>query len=274
MRLLRRRSRLPRALGPELEAELRSGTPWMYSWQLTRSVATPSHAPERQTVHTTRLDMIRPVLEQALAAAGPQASVLDVGCNEGWFAHQALELGAARAVGVDVRASNIRRAELLRRHFGIDDARLSFQHAGVHELDPDSLGTFDVVLVLGLIYHLEDPIGALRVARRLCRGTVVVESQLTSHNEPIKMGWGQTEVFYDVATHWAAFLEPAPEQEDDGNALASFGGVVSLVPNRAALLQAIEVAGFRDVRMLDATPGANPQYVQGHRGIAVGVAPR
>jgi tRNA (mo5U34)-methyltransferase len=268
-RLLRRR-RLPRTVGPELQAEVSSDTPWMYSWRLTRNIAVPSSGPERESVHTTRLDMIRPVLETAFATA-EQASVLDLGCNEGWFAHQALELGAARAVGVDVRESNIRRAELLRRHFGVDGARLSFHRAGVHELTPEQVGTFDVVLVLGLIYHLEDPIGALRRARSLCHGTIVVESQLTAHNDPIKMGWGQTDVFYDVPTHWAAFLEPAAEQEDDGNALASFGGVISLVPNRAALVQAVEVAGFRDVRMLDAPAGANPQYVQGHRGIAVGV---
>jgi tRNA (mo5U34)-methyltransferase len=270
-RLLRRR-RLPRAVSPELQAELTSEMPWMYSWKLTRHVEVRSAAAERDTVHTTRLDMITPVLKAAFAAAGPQPSVLDVGCNEGWFAHRALELGAARAIGVDVRESNIRRAELLRRHFDIDGARLGFRQAGVHGLDPEDLGTFDVVLMLGLIYHLEDPIGALRVARSLCHGTIVVESQLTAYNEPIKMGWGQTDVFYDVSTHWAAFLEPATEQEDDGNALASFGGIVSLVPNRAALIQAVEVAGFRDVRMLDASPGANPQYVRGHRGIAVGVA--
>jgi hypothetical protein len=67
-------------------------------------------------------------------------------------------------------------------------------------------------------------------------------------------------------------LEPAEQQEDEGNPLASFGGVVSLVPNRAALLEAMEVAGFRDVLMLDAPGGANPQYVEGHRGIAAGRA--
>jgi tRNA (mo5U34)-methyltransferase len=272
-KLLRRRRGLPHTASAELQAEVRSATPWMYSWQFTRDLGVPSASDERESVHTTRLAMISPVLRAAFEAAGPEPSVLDLGCNEGWFAHRALELGAERVVGVDVRELNIRRAELIRRHFGIETKRLAFHRAGVHELDPERVGAFDVVLMLGLIYHLEDPIGAMRVARRLCRGTIVVESQLTAYNDPIRMGWGQTDVFHDVTTHWAAFRESAPEQEDDGNTLASFGGVVSLVPNRAALLQAMEVAGFQHVRLLDAPPGSDPQYLQGHRAVAVGVVP-
>jgi SAM-dependent methyltransferase len=265
--LLRRRPGLPRALSSELEAERVSPIPWMYRWELTREVVIDC-GPELASVHATRLEMIEPVVRDALAAAGPDATVLDLGCNEGWFAHRALEWGAARAVGVDVRALNIRRATLIRDHFRIAGDRLHFEQSSVYELDHTRLGTFDVVLVLGLIYHLEDPVGALRIARALTEGTVVVESQLTSHNETMRVGWGQTDVFKDVDTHWAAIREPPAEQRDDGNTLASFGGVVSMVPNRAALLQAIEVAGYRDARMLEAPAHANPQYVQGHRGIA------
>lgn len=137
----------------------------------------------------------------------------------------------------------------------------------MHELDPKRLGRFDVVLMLG-IYHLEDPIGALRVTRALTDGVVVVESQLTSSNDPMQVGWGKAGVFKEVDAHWAAVLEPAPEQREDGNPLASYGGVISLVPNRAALLQAVEVAGYREPRMLDAPAHLDPHYVEGHRGIA------
>jgi tRNA (mo5U34)-methyltransferase len=266
--LLRPRRRLPRTIAPELEAERSSTAPWMYSWRLTPEVAIDS-GPELRSVHETRRETIEPVVRKALAAAGPGATLLDLGCNEGWFGHMALEWGAARVVGVDVRALNIRRARLIRDHFGIPGDRLEFQQVSIHDLDPERLGTFDVVLFLGLIYHLENPIGALRVARALTDGLVVVESQLTSENEPMKVGWGQVGIFKDVDTHWAAVLEPATEQRDEGNPLASFGGVLSLVPNRAALLQALEVVGYREPRMLAAPPHADPQYVDGHRGIAV-----
>ena len=35
---------------------------------------------------------------------------------------------------------------------------LSFQQGDIHDLDPEALGQFDVVLMLGLLYHLENPI--------------------------------------------------------------------------------------------------------------------
>ena len=266
--LLRRRSRLPRTLSAELEAELRSPLPWMYPWRLTREVAVSLDGSELPSVHATRAEMIEPVVRAALRAAGPDATVLDLGCSEGWFAHRALEWGAARVVGIDVRAANVRRARLIAAHFGLE--QLQFEQMDVFAAG--ALGAFDVVLMLGLIYHLENPIGALRVARTCARGTAVVESQLTEHDEPIQLGWGITGEFRETRGHWAAVLEPAEDQRDDGNPLASFGGVVSLVPNRAALLEAMTVAGFTDVRMLDAAPHLNPQYAEGHRGIAVGRA--
>jgi tRNA (mo5U34)-methyltransferase len=265
--LLHRRPALPRTLAPELEAERSSNFPWMYEWQLTPVVAIDPGR-ELASVHATRLAMIQPVARRALAEIGRNASVLDLGCNEGWFAHRALEWGAGRVVGIDVRSVNIRRATLIRDHFGIPANRLRFEQASIHDLDPKRLGTFDFVLMLGLIYHLEDPIGALRVARALTDGVVLVESQLTGSNETMPVGWGTAGVLREVETHWAAVLEPAAEQREDGNPLASFGGVISLVPNRAALLQAIEVTGFREPRMLEAPVHLDQQYVEGHRGIA------
>jgi hypothetical protein len=40
------------------------------------------------------------------------------------------------------------------------------------------------------------------------------------------------------------------------------------VPNRAALVQALEVVGYRDVQVLAAPPDGNRQYTEGHRAIA------
>jgi tRNA (mo5U34)-methyltransferase len=264
--LLRRRPALPRTLAPALDAERTSRLPWMYKWQLTRDVAIDP-GPDLARVHATRLAMIEPVVRRALTEAGPDASMLDLGCNEGWFSHRALEWGARRVVGVDVRSANVRRATLIRDHFGIPADRLRFETSGVHELDTGRLGRFDVVLMLGLIYHLEDPIGALRVARELTDGIIVVESQLTNSSEPIPVGWGRAGSFQQVDAYWAAVLEPGADQREEGNPLASYGGILSLVPNRAALLQAIEVVGYRDPRLLPAPANSDPQYVQGHRGI-------
>lgn len=89
----------------------------MYEWQLTPSVTTPVIGDNLPAVHSTREEMIEPVVREALAAAGPHARALDLGCNEGLFCHRLLEWGAASVVGVDTREPNIRRATLVRDHF-------------------------------------------------------------------------------------------------------------------------------------------------------------
>jgi tRNA (mo5U34)-methyltransferase len=257
-------------LDPELARELASEPSWMYPWNLGDGVVAPSPGVELADVHRTRMAMMEETCRRWLAET-PDATVVDLGCCEGWFGHKMLEWGAAKVVGVDVRAVNVRRANLIRDHFGISPEQLSFVQAGVHEV-PD-LGTFDVVLCLGLIYHLEDPVGALRVARRLARGHLMVESQLTELNGPIEHGWGVAGEFKETDTHWVSYLEPASWQEDEGNVTASFANVLSLIPNRAALLQAIQVSGFRDARVLEAPADGNEQFVDGHRGmVAAAVA--
>jgi tRNA (mo5U34)-methyltransferase len=265
-----RRRGLRRGIGHALAADLADGQPWMYDWRLTRRVTTPVLGPELPGIHRTRAEIIEPAVRSALSRTGSGARALDLACNEGWFAHRLLEWGASEVVAVDVRAQNIHRAELIREHFGIPAHRLRLLHADVYDLDADALGRFDVVLCLGLIYHLENPIGALRIARSLTAGTCVVETQTTRQADPIVTTWGQTDQTMSLEASWAAYPEPAPEQR--ATTLASIGPVVSLVPNRAALVQAMTVVGFSDVQVLPADPDHNPQYVCGDRTVALGRA--
>jgi len=255
-----RRPRISEALERELEA---GG--WMYPWELADGVTAPLLGPNLPWVHSTRAEMIEGPVREALEMAGPDATAIDLACCEGWFSHRLLEWGARRVVGVDIREANIRRAELVRDHFGIEPERLSFRRADVFELDPDELGCFDVVLVLGLVYHLEDPAGALRRARALTRSLCAIESQLTRQNRPIVYGGGSPDAFLETDASFAAVVEADAEV----NPLASVTGVMSLVPNRAALEMLARVAGFRHVRYLDPSPHHDPQYLRGDRGVVV-----
>lgn len=250
-----------------LSHELTAPPAWMYPFPVGGQQAPLLHH-ELPSVHSTRAEMMEPVVRETLAEAGPQATAIDIACSEGWFSHRLLDWGAERVVGVDVRDVNIRRARLIQEHYGIPVDRLSFDVADALALTPEATGVFDVVLMVGLIYHLENPIGALRVARSLTRGACIVESQLTEQQAAITAGVGVTDQFEELEASWGSKVEPA--QED--HPIASYGGVVSLVPNLAALMQAMQAVGFRDVRRLDASPGQNAQYVGGHRAMVVGYA--
>jgi 2-polyprenyl-3-methyl-5-hydroxy-6-metoxy-1,4-benzoquinol methylase len=245
-------------LSDELEQEIK-GPPWMYPWQLRDGRELPVPVAELESVHSTRAEMIESRVRAALAQAGPEAIALDLACNEGWFSHRLLEWGASRVVAIDIREHNIRRAALLRDHFDIPAERLELRQADVFELDPASLGKYDVVLVLGLIYHVENPMGVLRLARACTRGLCVVESQLTQQVEPIVHGNGRANELHEAEGSFAVVIEVGD------NPLASTGHVLSLVPNRTALAQMAHMAGFPTVEFATAREGHNPQYVRGDR---------
>lgn len=253
------------ALGAELAREVSEGPPWMFPWQLAPSVEVPLVGDNLPPVHRTRLDLLRRPVCEALAAAGSNATALDLACSEGWFAHRLLEWGAARVVGVDIRELNVRRAELVRDHFGIPPERLEFRHADVFDLDLDDLGSFDVVMVLGLVYHLEDPVGAMRRARALTRGLCVVESQLTRQDRPLVHGNGSGEALLTSPASFAAVVEADAAH----NQLASAPGILSLVPNRAALEAMVRVAGFDDVAFATPAPHHDRQYLRGDRAVVL-----
>lgn len=247
-----------------LDQELESGTPWIYPWRLRDGRQVPIAAPELASVHETRADLIEDRVREALRGAGSGARALDLACNEGWFSHRLLDWGASQVVAIDVRESNIRRATLLRDHFEIEPDRLSLQPGDVFELDPEALGRFDVVLVLGLIYHVENPVGVLRLAQACTAGLCVVESQLTRQAAAIPHGNGRTDVFHEAEGSFAVVVE-----QDEGpilSSLASTGDVLSLVPNRVALGQMMRVAGF-DYELAVPAEHHNAQYKLGDRAV-------
>jgi len=54
----------------------------------------------------------------------------------------------------------------------------------VFELDPAKHGTFDVVLFLGVLYHLKDPFGGLQRAAAMCRDHLIVETMISQNEIP------------------------------------------------------------------------------------------
>ncbi|MDQ1456857.1 MAG: tRNA (mo5U34)-methyltransferase, partial [Actinomycetota bacterium] len=210
-----------------LEQELK-GLPWIYPWRLRDGNEVRVANSELPSIHRTRAELIEPRVRAALAVAGPDATALDLACNEGWFSHRLLDWGASRVVGVDIRPKNLQRAAVMRDYFDIPPDRLELRQADVFEIEAAELGTYDVVLLLGLIYHVENPMGVIRLARACTKSLCVIESQLTQQTQPIIHGLGQTGEFHESHGSFAVQLERGD------NALASTGRVLSLIPNRAA----------------------------------------
>ncbi len=247
-------------LDAELMAEVEAEPAWMYPWELAPGVVTPLLSDVLPRIHETRLEMLEKEVGWALGEAGPGASVLDLACNEGWFSHRMLELGASRVLGLDIREVNVRRAELVARRLGYSPEQLEFRQADVFELDPAEIGQFDVVLLLGLIYHVENPMGAIRIARACTRRLCVIEAQLTTQDEPIE--WGMGPHRHQQPASFAAYIEP----DANVNPVASAEGILSLIPNRAAVQEMGLAAGFGKVELCEPPDLADDVYIKGDRG--------
>ena len=147
--------------------------------------------------------------------------VLDVGCNEGYYSFAARELGAAYVKGMDLRDINILRANQVKKYFGYDNCE--FVKGNI--ADPNLLGIepFDIVFCFGVLYHLENPMIAIRNLRALTTSLLVIDSALAS---------------FDLEPSINITVEPTE------NLRAGETGV-AFYPSLGGLLKMLECGGFK-----------------------------
>ena len=216
-----------------------------------------------ESIHATRASMLEGPVREALAAAGPSARALDLACCEGWFSQRLIDWGAAEVLGVDVREQSVRRAQLVSDHLGYDRGPLAFRAADVFSLSAEEIGTFDVVLCLGLLYHVEHPMGVLRLMRAVTRGLCAIESQTARVETPALIGFHARQAFEATDAVLAVHLEP----DQATNQLASADGSLSFCPNLAALRLMATTAGFADVGSIRPGPEHDPDFHSGDRAV-------
>lgn len=128
--------------------------PWWHSIDLGDGVVTPG-----------RDDSAAKLERLALPADLRGKTVLDIGAWDGYFSFEAERRGAARVVAMDFytwRSGMKRGFELARSQLG---SRVEDLELRVEDLSADAVGSFDVVLLLGVLYHVPDMLGTLeRVA--------------------------------------------------------------------------------------------------------------
>jgi tRNA (mo5U34)-methyltransferase len=84
-------------------------------------------------------------------------TVLDIGCNAGFYSLEMKRRGAARVVGIDADEAYLDQARFAADVTGLD---VEFRNLSVY--DVGALGeAFDIVLFLGVLYHLRHPALAL-----------------------------------------------------------------------------------------------------------------
>ena len=163
-------------------------------------------------------------------------TVLDIGAWDGFFSFEAERRGAERVVATDYYSwrgvgwgtkNGKAGFELARAAL---NSRIEDLEIDVMELSPERIGTFDVVLLLGVLYHLPHPLLALERVASVTRGLLILETvvDLIGISRPAMAFYPDRELNNDPTNWWG--------------------------PNAAAVESMLRTVGFPRVRRVTPLP--------------------
>jgi tRNA (mo5U34)-methyltransferase len=149
----------------QLQAIVDSHDYWYQRIHLGRGVYTVQHPGYHESVWSA--------FERIVPKDLGGASVLDVGCNAGYFSIQMKLRGAGKVVGIEPFEGYWQQAMKVEQvwKLGIEYLKLD-----AHELDQITERS-DIVVFCGILYHLRNPLLVLEHVARLCRDALLVESE-------------------------------------------------------------------------------------------------
>ena len=156
-------------------------------------------------------------------------TVLDIGSWDGFFSFEAERRGAKRALATDSycwsgTAWGTKKGSDLARQ--VLDSHIEDRLIDVMDLSPETIGRFDVVLFLGVLYHLRHPLFALEKVASVTATHLILETQvdLISLRRPAMAFYPGTELNNDPTNWWA--------------------------PNPSALVERLKTVGFSRVAVV------------------------
>jgi tRNA (mo5U34)-methyltransferase len=135
------------------------------------------------------------------------ATVLDIGCNGGFYSIQMKRRGAERVLGIDVDDRYLNQARFAAEQLDLD---IEFEKRSVYEV-ADLAGQFDYVFFMGVFYHLRYPLYALdnivkKVGKQLIFQTMIRGSETARSFEEDYHFWNK-EIFREPDFPQMYFIE-------------------------------------------------------------------
>ena len=203
-------------------AELR----WHHSLNLGHGIVTPGQDNSERKLQRLKLPA---------SLAGK--SVLDVGAWDGFFSFAAERRGASRVLATDSYCWNGSHDWGSQRGFNLArtvlGSKVEAQTIDVLDLSPEKTGMFDVVLFLGVLYHMKHPLLALEHVASVTREMIVLETavDMLGARRAAMAFYAGSELGQD-ATNWCG-------------------------PNPAAVVAMLRTVGFRRIKIIS---GIRPIY--------------
>lgn len=213
----------------DLARRIKELAPWFHNIEIAGIQTAPDHMLGDHP--RAKWDKFRHILPDDLDGA----SVLDIGCNAGFFTLEMKRRGAGRIVAMDSDPRYIAQAELVFDAFNLD---AELRQLSIYDIA--ALGErFDLVLFMGVFYHLRHPLLALdliheHVADDLMLFQTLQRGEATQLAIPEDMAFSVTEPFDNPAFPRFSFIENRYAQDPTN----------WFIPNRAGSEAALRSSGF------------------------------
>jgi len=146
--------------GATLRERIAALGPWFHNIDLHGTATAPEHF----LGDYPRAKFLR--FADAIPADLSGKTVLDIGCNAGFYSVEMKRRGAARVLGIDSDERYLQQARLATGALGWsgEDGGVEFRNLSVY--DVGAIGErFDLVVFMGVLYHLRHPLLALDLIR-------------------------------------------------------------------------------------------------------------
>jgi 2-polyprenyl-3-methyl-5-hydroxy-6-metoxy-1,4-benzoquinol methylase len=175
--------------------------------------------------HYQRYLHIFPALLSLTGGSLSSHTVLEIGCNAGFWSMQAGRAGARSVLGLDVSAKNIEQANFIRELIGMDGVEYRVMNA--YDVSREAVGEFDVTFFLGVLYHIDKPIEALERLYDVTKRWAVIDTTLARSDVPEGV--------------------PILKLQEDVVHDQNFSNRIALVPSKSAVPLLLKHVGFREV---------------------------
>lgn len=171
-----------------------------------------------------------------------QLRILDLGCLEGQYAIEPVRHGA-QAVGIDIREASLAKARLVKELLSLD--RLELVQDDVRNVSAAKYGLFDVVLCLGILYHLDVPevIEFVYQLADVCNRCLIIDTHISMADEISFTHAGKT--------YWGRYFrehaDNATAEDKQRDMWCSIDNVKSFWFTRPSLLNLLSHAGFTSI---------------------------
>jgi 2-polyprenyl-3-methyl-5-hydroxy-6-metoxy-1,4-benzoquinol methylase len=158
-------------------------SPWNHNIRLPYGIFTAScdvYYPAHKEIMT--------IISQQLTGNFKNKRMIDIGCLEGYFSAECALQGAT-VLGIDGKTINIKKCEFIRSV--LDAENLTLIKDDAMRVTKKKYGSFDVVLALGLLYHLDNPYSFLKNLADLCNGFILIDTHVALKDQPeaLEGGW-------------------------------------------------------------------------------------